>query len=150
MHDAVVVALTTPVRIGIYREGGLVEEFRSDENSSEALPSLFADILKRYELGRLAYANGPGSFMAIKIAYLFLQTVAIVKKIPLFGIDAFYFNGGKPIKAVGRLHFVKTASGIRTETLVEPSAAEFALPRQIDFKEFFEEASPYYGIGAIG
>lgn len=150
MHDAVVVALTTPVRIGIYDAGALVEELYCDENSSEALPKLFKKVLEHYDVARLVYANGPGSFMAIKIAYLFLKTLSIVKRIPLFGIDAFYFNGGRPIKAVGKLHFVKTAAGIVTEPLAETLPAEFTLPPVIDFNQFSEDASPFYGIGAIG
>jgi len=150
MHDAVVVALTTPVMVGIYRDGERIETFTSSRQSSEALPELFETILQRYELSRLVYANGPGSFMAIKIAYLFLKTLSIVKAIPLLAADAFYFNGNRPVKAVGKLYFVKTSSAIKTEKFEEPQTAVFELPQRIAIKDFTDASLPAYGIGAVG
>ncbi len=150
MHDAVVIALTSPVTVGIYREGRLVETFVSEAQSSEALPALFKTILSRYELSHLLYAKGPGSFMAIKIAYLFLKTLSIVKNIPLRATDAFYFNGNRPVKAVGKLYFVKTSSTIETRRFDKPVEARFELPERIDLNDFSDETLPEYGIGAVG
>ena len=150
MHDAVVIALTSPVIVGIYKDGELVERFESSAQSSDALPELFERILEKYTLSHLLYANGPGSFMAIKIAYLFLKTLSIVLDIKLLAADAFCFNGGYPIKAVGKLHFVKIASTITTQKFETPVAADFRLPSQLNLNDFSEDALPYYGIGAVG
>jgi len=150
MHDAVVIALTTPIVIGIYKDGELAERFESDRQSSDALPELFESILKKYRLAHLVYANGPGSFMAIKIAYLYLKTLCIVQGCKLLAADAFYFNGNRPLKAVGKLYFVKMASTIKTQKFEAPIAADFRLPSRLNLNDFSDDALPYYGIGAVG
>ena len=43
------------------------------DQTSEALPLLFESILKEYDPKRLFFARGPGSFMAIKITYIFFK-----------------------------------------------------------------------------
>ncbi len=50
--------------------------------------------------------------MGIKVTYLFLKTLSIVKNIPLLAIDGFFFNENHPIKAVGKLYFVKNSNTI--------------------------------------
>lgn len=150
MHDAVVIALTSPVIVGIYRDGRLIERFESAKQSSEALPELFDAILKKYTLGGLVYAKGPGSFMAIKVAYLFLKTISIVRGIPLRAADAFYFNGNRPLKAVGKLYFVKISGTITTQKFETVPTADFELPSRLDLNDFTDDALPYYGIGAVG
>jgi len=150
MHDAVVIALTSPIIIGIYKDGELIERFESRELSSDALPELFESILEKYTLSHLVYAKGPGSFMAIKIAYLFLKTLSIVLNIRLLAADAFYFNGNQPLKAVGKLYFVKIAGTIETKKFETPVPANFRLPSQLNLNDFSDDALPYYGIGAVG
>lgn len=150
MHDAVVIALTSPILVGIYKDGKLIERYERHEQSSEVLPALFGDIMKKYRLRTLVYANGPGSFMAIKVTYLYLKTLSIVWGIRLLAADAFRFNGQQPIKAVGKLYFVKMADTIQTQKLDAPPQAEFQLPSQLNLNDFSEDALPFYGIGAVG
>ncbi len=149
MHDLVVIALTSPIIIGVYKEGALVERIESSERSSEILPELFKSILEKYELRHIVYANGPGSFMAIKVSFIFLRTLCIVKKITLLATDAFYFNNNAPIKAVGKLYFVKNRDKIETVSLKEAPVMEFTLPQQLKLEDFSEENAPFYGIGAV-
>ncbi|MEJ2469179.1 MAG: hypothetical protein P8Y65_08750 [Campylobacterales bacterium] len=150
MHDAVVIALTSPIVVGIYKDGTLVERYESAKQSSDALPELFDAILKKYTLSHLVYANGPGSFMAIKVAYLYLKTLSIVLGTKLLAADAFYFNGNRPLKAVGKLYFVKMASEIKTKKFETPVESEFQLPSRLNLNDFSDDALPYYGIGAVG
>lgn len=150
MHDAVVIALTAPIVVGIYKDGELVERFEHAAQSSDALPELFGRILKKYRLSHLVYASGPGSFMAIKIAYLYLKTLSIVLGTKLLAADAFYFNGNQPLKAVGKLYFVKIADTIETKKFETPPSADFRLPSTVNLKDFSEDALPNYGIGAVG
>lgn len=150
MHDVVVVALGSPIRVGIYEDGTLIDSVTSDAMSSEALPQLFETLLQRYEIAHLVYANGPGSFMAIKVTYLFLKTLSIVRNIPLLAADAFCFNDNAPIKAVGKLYFVKLAGAITTQKFETPQTTTFRLPSTIDLNDFSEEALPNYAIGAVG
>ena len=148
--DVLLITLTSPILIGIYENRKLVKSIESDEKSSDVLPLLFQEILDSYKIENLFYANGPGSFMAIKIAYIFLKSLSILKKIPLFATDAFYFNNNEPIKAIGKLHFVKVASEIKTQKLETVPASLFRLPDVLDYSEFSTTSTPLYMIGAVG
>ena len=150
MHDLVVIALTSPIIIGVYKDNKLVERIESEERSSEILPSLFKTLLEKYEIKNIIYANGPGSFMAIKVSYIFLRTLCIVKNITLLATDAFYFNNNTPIKAVGKLYFVKNRDAIETVTLLEAPIMVFTLPQELKLEEFSRDSAPFYGIGAVG
>jgi len=148
--DVLVIALSSPLKIGIYENEKLIETIESVEKSSDYLPLLFNDLLQRYDIKKLFYANGPGSFMAIKIAYIFLKSLSILKNIPLFATDAFYFNKNEPIKAIGKLCFVKIASEIKTQKLETVQEAYFELPDTLDYNEFTTTSTPLYKIAAVG
>lgn len=148
--DVVLVTLSSPIQIGIYEDNNLIDTIVSDEKSSEILPIIFEKLLKTYEIKRLFYANGPGSFMAIKVAYLFLKSLSILKNIPLFATDAFYFNNNQPIKAIGKLYFVKISSEIQTQKLIEVPEVNFTLPKVLNINDFSNTTTPLYSIGAVG
>jgi tRNA A37 threonylcarbamoyladenosine modification protein TsaB len=148
--DILVVALNSPIRVGIYENNKLLKEIESFEKSSDVLASIFAEILEEYELKALFYANGPGSFMAIKVAYIFLKSLSVLKKVPLYARDAFYFNGNRPIKALGKLCFVKIADNIQTQKFDTVPEVCFELPKELDYSEFSNIAAPLYEIGAVG
>jgi len=122
----------------------------SHDKSSDVLPLIYKTILETYSVEKLFYANGPGSFMAIKVAYIFLKSLSILKKIPLFATDAFYFNENQPIKAIGKLCFVKISSEIKTQKLETVPEANFTLPVVLDYNEFSKTSTPLYAIGAVG
>lgn len=148
--DLVLITLSSPIMIGIYEEKKLIDSIVSSEKSSDVLPLLFQEIFQKYEVKNLFYANGPGSFMAIKVAYIFLKSLSIVKKIPLYAVDAFYFNENRPIKAIGKLYFVKVASEIKTEKFDEKIENDFKLPKQLNYNDFKNNTTaPLYSIGAV-
>ncbi|MCD6259957.1 MAG: hypothetical protein J7J31_10200 [Helicobacteraceae bacterium] len=148
--DLVLITLSSPIMIGIYEEKKLIDSIISSEKSSDVLPLLFKEIFQKYEVKNLFYANGPGSFMAIKVAYIFLKSLSIVKKIPLYAVDAFYFNENRPIKAIGKLYFVKVASEIKTEKFDEKIENDFKLPEQLNYNDFKNNSTvPLYSIGAV-
>jgi tRNA A37 threonylcarbamoyladenosine modification protein TsaB len=148
--DVLLITLTSPILIGIYEDKKLIKSIESDKRSSEVLPLLFKEILTSYKVEKLFYANGPGSFMAIKVAYIFLKSLSILKKIPLFATDAFYFNNNEPIKAIGKLYFVKVASEIKTQKLETVPESLFRVPDVLDYNEFSTTSTPLYMIGAVG
>jgi len=148
--DVLLVALSSPIQIGIYENNKLLKIIESEEKSSDILPLLFKDIIASYDVKKLFYANGPGSFMAIKVAYIFLKSLSILKNIPLFATDAFYFNKNQPIKAIGKLHFVKIAAEIKTQKLETVQELHFTLPDVLDYNEFSTNTTPLYMIGAVG
>ena len=148
--DVLLITLTSPILVGVYEEKKLIETIESQERSSDVLPLIFKDLLKKYEIQNLFYANGPGSFMAIKVAYVFLKSFSVLKKIPLFARDAFYFNENQPIKAIGKLCFVKISSEIETQKFQTVPTSVFKLPDELDYNEFSTNATPLYKIGAVG
>ena len=147
--DVLLVALSSPIQIGIYEDKKLIDTITSYEKSSDILPQIFKNILNTYNVEKLFYANGPGSFMAIKVAYIFLKSISILKKIPLFATDAFYFNKNQAIKAIGKLCFVKINSEITTQKLEIVPEAFFKLPDVLDYNEFTQTTTPLYSIGAV-
>ena len=148
--DVLLVALSSPIQIGIYENFKLIDTITSDKKSSDILPIIYAGIFEKYSVNRLFYANGPGSFMAIKVAYIFLKSISILKNIPLYATDAFKFNNNRPIKAIGKLCFVKLSSEIKTQKLEIVPEASFTLPDVLDYNEFTTNTTPLYMIGAVG
>ena len=147
--DIVCVTLSSPIFIGIYENNKLINTIECNEKSSESLPKIFKEFLVKYEIENIFYANGPGSFMAIKVAYIFLKSLSILKNIPFFATDAFYFNNNQPIKAIGKLFFVKISSEIKTQKLEIAPQSSFQLPDVLDYNEFTNITAPSYGIGAV-
>ncbi|OHD97455.1 MAG: hypothetical protein A3E21_01035 [Sulfurimonas sp. RIFCSPHIGHO2_12_FULL_36_9] len=148
--DLVFITLSSPIQVGVYEKNLLIETISTNEKSSDVLPNIFNELSIRYDIKKLFYANGPGSFMAIKIAYIFLKSMSILKNIPLLATDAFYFNKNQPIKAIGKLFFVKIHSEIKTQKLEIAPEVSFMLPDVLDYSEFSTTAAPLYGIGAVG
>ena len=147
--DILLVALSSPILVGVYKDARLIEKIESDERSSEVLPRIYKELLQKYDVKSFIYANGPGSFMSIKVAYIFLRSLGILKDIPLYAMDAFHFNGGRPIKAVGKLHFVKIQDKIETQKFDEVIEPSFELPQTLVKEELSTNSAPMYGIGAV-
>ena len=114
------------------------------------MPVIFKDLLATYDIQNLFYANGPGSFMAIKVSYVFLKSLSILKNIPLYSRDAFYFNNNQPIKAIAKLYFVMISSEIKTQKLEIVPESKFILKDVLEYNEFSEQSTPFYAIGAVG
>lgn len=148
--DIVLVALSSPILVGVYEDNKLIDTITTDEKSSEVLPIIFKELLAKYEVQNLFYANGPGSFMAIKVAYIFLKSISILKNIPLYARDAFYFNENQPIKAIAKLYFVNISSEIKTQKLEKAPQSEFRLRDVLEYDEFSKKSTPLYSIGAVG
>jgi tRNA A37 threonylcarbamoyladenosine modification protein TsaB len=148
--DLLLIALSSPIMIGIYEDAILIDTITSEEKSSEVLPLLYKKLLEDYNVKNLFYANGPGSFMAIKVAYIFLKSLSILKDIPLFATDAFKFNQNRPIKAIGKLCFVKIDKEIKTQKFQTTPEVNFSLPNELVFDEFSKNTTPLYMIGAVG
>ena len=147
--DLLCITLTSPILVGVYEDGKLIEKIVSQEKSSDVLPLIFDQILQKYDLRALFYVNGPGSFMAIKVAYIFLKSLSVLKNIPLYARDAFYFNNNEPIKAVGKLYFVKMQEDIQTQKLETAPTSEFILPDVLEYEAFGDDTAPLYKIGAV-
>jgi tRNA A37 threonylcarbamoyladenosine modification protein TsaB len=77
--DIVVVCISSPLLIGIYEDSRLIRTIESSQKSSDSLPIIFKELLKEYSIDSIIYTNTPGSFMAIKISYIFFKSLSILK-----------------------------------------------------------------------
>lgn len=151
LHKVLVISLSAPLLVGVYKDNNLIDSYSSQEKTSDELPKIFDKLLKIYDIDELFYARGPGSFMAIKITYIFLKTLSILKNIPLRGSDGFSFNHSSAIKAVGSRFFMKTNDNITVENLDKDSIEikSFELPKVLDSSVFTKDNTPLYILPAV-
>ena len=135
--------------MGVYEDDVLVEQITSNKKTSEILLSLITKNLDKYEVSRLIYTKGPGSYMAIKLTYIMLKTIEIVQGIKCFGCLGFALNDNQPIKAMGNLYFIKEKETIITKKYEQPVNVHFTLPQSIHDLEIDEESTPEYILPAV-
>jgi len=87
--------------------------------------------------------------MAIKLTYIMLKTIEILKGIKCLGCSGFSLNGGEPIKAIGNLYFIKEKETIITKKFEQPVNVVFTLPQSIHDLEIDEESTPEYSLPAV-
>ncbi|AJC91790.1 N6-L-threonylcarbamoyladenine synthase, TsaB subunit [Campylobacter subantarcticus LMG 24377] len=140
-------AIAKPLMLGIYENDVLIKTIESDLKVSEVLPKILQDLLLQYELEKLIYAHGPGSYMGIKISYVSFKTLAIIKSIPLKAISAFELNNNTPIAANKHLCFVKKDDD--EIILKKTQAGIFFMPQSLKGLNFSKENTPFYILDAI-
>ncbi|KYJ86346.1 hypothetical protein [Sulfurovum riftiae] len=144
-----VISIATPLLVGIYRNGVLVETISSEKKTSEILLPIIMDALEQYPVESIIYTRSPGSYMAIKLTYIMLKTIEIVRDIPCYGCSGFTLNDGQPIKAIGNLYFIKEKETIITKKYEQPPLTTFRLPQRIHDLELDEESTPEYLLPAV-
>ena len=150
MIEVLVISISNPLLIGIYENKQLIKEHKLEGKTSDLLPSLFEKILKEYDFQRINYVNSPGSYMAIKVAYIFLKTISISKNIELMACNGFEFNQNSPIKALGKKYFKQDENGIKVEFLEKDDILrDFKLPKNIDKINFNKQTLPIYNLPAV-
>ena len=77
--DIFVISLASPILVGVYENNTLTNTISKDGKTSEVLPEIFEQILKEYTINNIIYVNGPGSYMAIKVAYIFFKNYMYYK-----------------------------------------------------------------------
>ncbi|PUE64987.1 hypothetical protein [Arcobacter caeni] len=150
MIEVLVITISNPLLIGIYENKKLIKEHKLDGKTSDLLPSLFEQLLKDYNIDKIIYVNSPGSFMAIKIAYIFLKTISIIKNIKLEACEGFEFNQNSPIKALGKKYFIRNENEVKVDFLEKECIIhDFKLPMCIEKYNFNEETLPIYNLPAV-
>lgn len=132
--------------LGIYKNNLLVKSITSYEKASEFIPKILQELLQDFTFDELIYTNGPGSFMGIKISYVSLSTLSIVRNIPLFAISAFELNNNQPISAHKEMCFVKKGDKIFLE---KATSGEFVLPLNLSKLNKKNDNLPFYFLPAI-
>lgn len=150
MIEVLVITISNPLLIGIYENKKLIKEHKLDGKTSDLLPSLFEQLLKDYNIDKIIYVNSPGSFMAIKVAYIFLKTISITKNIKLEACEGFEFNQNSPIKALGKKYFIRNENEVKVDFLEKECIIhDFKLPMCIEKYNFNEETLPIYNLPAV-
>jgi tRNA A37 threonylcarbamoyladenosine modification protein TsaB len=148
-HKLLVISISSPLLLGVYRNDLLIRTFSSEKKTSDILLPLLRDILSEYDISEIIYTRGPGSYMAIKLTYIMLKTIEILKGIKCVGCSGFALNGGEPIKAIGNLYFIKEKETIMTKKFEQPVNVVFTLPQSIHDLEIDEESTPEYSLPAV-
>jgi tRNA A37 threonylcarbamoyladenosine modification protein TsaB len=148
--EILVITISNPLLIGIYENKRFIKEYKLDGKTSDLLPSLFEKLLKENDISKIIYVNSPGSFMAIKVAYVFLKTISITKGIELNACEGFEFNQNSPIKALGKKYFIKEENELKVDFLEKDCIIQdFELPISIEKCNFNKETLPIYNLPAV-
>jgi tRNA A37 threonylcarbamoyladenosine modification protein TsaB len=149
LHKLFVLSIASPMQIGVYENDVLVKTVTLGGQASTQLPPVLDSLLKQYEIESIIYVHSPGSFMSLKIAYVTLKTIELIQNIPLYAVDGFVCNGNKPIKAIGKIYFVKEDGTITTKKYQDAVKQEFFLPHRIDGMAVSAQTAPKYEISAV-
>jgi len=148
-YEVLIISIASPLLLGVYRDGELVEKIESKEKTSEILLKKLSELLKKYNYNHLIYTNGPGSYMAIKLTYITLRSLEILEGITFDGCDAFDLNKQNPIKAVGKLYFIKENNTIITKKFDEVVEQRFELPSMLSEVTILNDNKPMYILPAV-
>lgn len=146
-----VISIANPILIGIYKNGTLETTLEGDGKTSDILPNIIHKVLQEEEIHELIYVNGPGSYMSIKIAYIFLKTLSISLDIPFLAVSGFSTNENSPIKALGKKYFFLNKNKEIDLRFLEENETlrNFSLPQNIDYSICVQDTLPNYQLPVV-
>lgn len=147
--EVVVVSIANPLLIGIYKAKKLYKEHKIEGKTSDVMAVVFGDIMSSYDIKRIYYVNGPGSYMSIKVSYIFLKTLSIVKNIELLALSGFALNQNSPIKAIGKKYFIQKDDKIALSDLGDMELRDFNLPQSLENLKSSLDNLPNYVLPAV-
>ena len=148
-YTVLVVSIASPLLLGVYRGERLIETIKREDKTSEILLKLLMEIFQNYNTTHLIYTSGPGSYMAIKLSYITLRSLEITKGITFDACDAFSLNQNNPIKAMGKLYFIKENNTIITKKIDEAVEQRFELPSMLSEVTILNDNKPMYILPAV-
>ncbi len=148
-YKILIISISSPLLIGVYREDILIEKIESNQKTSDILLKILMELSHKYNYKDVIYTNGPGSYMAIKLTYITLRSLEILKGITFRGCNAFDLNANKPIKAIGKLYFIKENTTIITEKFDEAVEQRFELPSMLSEVTLLNNNKPMYILPAV-
>ncbi len=149
-YDIVVLSIATPLQVGVYSDNKLIDKLSKDGLTSDVLPVLFGEILAKYSINTIRYINGPGSYMAIKVCYIFLTTLCIIKNFKLLSCSGFEFNQNSGIKAINDRYFYNIGDDIVLEKLRQTDEIyPFALPNSLEHIKSSTDTKPNFVLPVI-
>ncbi len=149
MYELLIIPIASPLLIGVYKDKELIETIESSGKTSEVLLKILTQLSLKYDYKDIIYTSGPGSYMAIKLTYITLRSLEILKDISFNACEAFELNGNKPIKAMGKLYFIKENNTIITKKFDEVLEQRFALPSILSEVTLLDNNRPLYILPAV-
>ena len=126
-----------------------IEALEVEGQTSEVLLPLLEKLFETYTIEKILYVNGPGSYMAIKLTYIMLRSIEMLRGIPFAGVSGFALNNAEPIKAMGLLYFTKEKETIMTKKFDEIRKQKFWLPDDLRALPLERENRPDYILPAV-
>lgn len=144
------ISASRPMRLAVYdRAGAKLESFESDAPATESFYPLFKAIDEQYAIEKLAYARGPGSFMGLKLGYVFMQTLALARNLPFAAASSFALSGGAPVHAHGKRWFVPQGNEVSVQTFDPAPENRLLPPDRLDLSLFDTNTEPDYLMPAV-
>ena len=148
-YSLLIISISSPILMGLYKDDKLIEIMSTEKKTSEILLPMIMDCLDKYDIQKIIYTRGPGSYMSIKLTYIMLKTIEITRGIQCFGCSGFTLNNNQAIKAIGNLYFIKEKETIITKKYKEPPIIKFTLPQSIYSLKLDKESTPDYVLPAV-
>ena len=148
-YEVLIISIASPLLIGVYEDGKLIETVENSGKTSEVLLKILTELSSKYDYKKVVYTSGPGSYMAIKLTYITLRSLEILKEIIFDGCEAFELNEHRPIKAMGKLYFIKENNTIITKKFDEVLEQRFALPSMLSEVTILDNNKPLYILPAV-
>lgn len=148
-YEILIISIASPLLIGVYEDGKLIETVENSGKTSEVLLKILTELSIKYNYKKFIYTSGPGSYMAIKLTYITLRSLEILKDISFDACEAFELNENKPIKAMGKLYFIKENNTIIMKKFDEVLEQRFALPSLLSEVTILDNNKPLYILPAV-
>ncbi|HHD82314.1 MAG TPA: hypothetical protein ENK82_06620 [Campylobacterales bacterium] len=148
-YEILIISISSPLLIGVYEDGKLIERVENDGKTSDVLLKILMDLTSKYNYKRVVYTSGPGSYMAIKLTYVTLRTLEVLGEISFDACEAFDVNQLNPIKAMGKLYFIKENNTIITKKFDEALEQRFELPSMLSEVTILDDNKPLYILPAV-
>lgn len=137
--------LNSPLLVGIYFQKSLIKTIKKDGHCSDELPKILLEITSKFTINSIIYANGPGSFMGIKLSYIILKTYCIATNTPFFAISGFELSS--IIRANAHFSFVLENGKIVQKRNLTNLALN--LPQNLTNLTILQDDAPNYILEAI-
>lgn len=137
-------SLSSPLLVGVYENSILKETLENQKPSSDAIIELLETLSNKYKIERILYANGPGSFMGLKVAYVILKIFCDTKSIEFGAISAFALS--QKISARKGFCFVLKDDKIIME---KGQGESLLLPKSLNELKISDDTLPNYILDAV-
>jgi len=148
-YELLINPISIPLQVALYDNQKCIKRYKLDGRTSDVLLEKVEEIHSEYNISKIIYVNGPGSYMAIKLTYIMLRTIELISGTPFYGCSAFELNNNNPVRAMGSLYFIKEKETIITQKFDQKIEQEFWVPDNLSAVALAESNKPNYILPAV-